>query len=483
MADNQKTHILIIPYPAQGHIIPLLDLIHNLASTSKLTITIVITPKNLPLISPLVSLFPFIVTPLVLPFPSYHGIPRGKENTKDLPPASFKQIMPAFAKLMDPIRHWFESHPSPPVAIISDIFLGWTHNFALQLGIHRIVFSPSGAFGLSVIYSLWKNMPKKKNQDQDENDVVLFEDVPGCPKFPWWQLSPVFRSYVEGDADSEFIKQGFWDDMASWGMLINSFDDMEKIYLDHLSSSFGYDGRIWAVGPLVSQNKDENRGGSSSIEVDKLKSWLDTCQDNEVVYVSFGTQAVLTNRQMEVIAEGLEKSRVRFIWSVKDQVGDHGMVPHGFEDRLSGRGLVIKGWAPQVLILKHPTVGAFLTHCGWNSVLEGVVAGVKLLAWPMGADQFSNATLIVNHLKVGTRVCEGSDMVLDSCELARILAESVNQDEISREKIMKLQSKALESLSDNGSSSKALVRLVNKLCELKIEPKIESISKGNNHLE
>lgn len=421
----------------------------------------------------------------MLPFPSAPGIPAGKENTKDLPPGSFRQIIPALAKLHDPICRWFESHPAPPVAIISDIFVGWTHPLAVELGIKRIVFSPSGAMGMSVVYSLWRTMPKAGDQNGD----VLFDDVPNCPKFPWWQLSPVYRSYVEGDADSESIKEGFRDNMASWGLVINSFDDLERVFLDHLGTSLGHDDRVWAVGPLAPPQGHKGRGGASSVDVDKILSWLDNCGDGEVVYVSFGTQALLTSQQMEVIAEGLEESGVRFIWGVKDPLttqqeeGDHGKVPLGFEDRMAGRGMVIKGWAPQVMILRHRAVGGFLTHCGWNSALEGIMNGVRLLAWPMSADQFSNAKLVVDYLKVGVKVCEGSNKTPNPSQLARIFADSVGQDRTtSMQRIINLQNYASEALSENGSSSKALDSLVNKLCELKTMPKTQSIC-CNNHLE
>lgn len=377
-------------------------------------------------------------------------------------------MIPALAKLEDPIRRWFESQSSPPVAIISDFFLGWTHRLAVKLGIKRVVFSPSGAMGLSVVYSLWRDMPKKP--DQDENGDVLFKDVPNCPKYPWWQLSPVYRSYVEGDADSELIKEGYLDNMASWGLVVNSFDDLEGVYKDHLMNSLSsHDDRVWTVGPLASPRGHEDRGGVSSIEVSKISSWLDMCQDDEVVYVSFGTQALLTSQQMEVIAQGLERSGVKFIWVVRDVMvqGDHGKMDLlEFEERVKGRGVVIKGWAPQVTILSHRAVGTFLTHCGWNSTLEGIMAGVRLLVWPMGADQFSNATLLVDHLKIGVRVYEGFNMVHDPCELAQILVNSVTQDQDGRKRIKKMQNNALEALSENGSSFKTLLRLVNKLCEL-----------------
>ncbi|KAL9231534.1 hypothetical protein vseg_006754 [Gypsophila vaccaria] len=469
---KDMTHILVIPYPAQGHMIPLLDLTHHLATTAidTVTITVVTTPKNLHILSPLLASAPN-VTPLVLPFPPSPGVPLGAENTKDLPPASFRQFIPALTRLEEPLGHWFKSHHSPPAAVISDMFVGWTQRFAEKMGIPRVVFSPSGAMALSVIYSLWREMPT----EGDRNGDVLFRSVPNCPKYPWCQLSPVYRSYVAGNADSEVIKDGFRGDMASWGLVVNTFDELERVYLDHLVSVLGHD-RVWAVGPLFPPHGLKDRGGSSTVEMGKILSWLDTCRDDEVVYVSFGTQALLSVGQKAAVAEALEKSGVRFIWSVRDPAvtdgfevgGDHDRVfGGGYEDRVAGRGMIIKGWAPQVSILRHRAVGTFLTHCGWNSIQEGLMSGVGMLAWPMGADQFTNATLLVDELKVGVRVCEGSSTVPDPSDLAQILAESINGDILDRKKIKKLHTSCLEAVKEDGSSTKELAIFVKRLTELK----------------
>ncbi|XP_061341412.1 flavonol 3-O-glucosyltransferase UGT89B1 [Gastrolobium bilobum] len=455
--SNAPPHVLVIPFPAQGHMIPLLDLTHKLATNgSNLTITVVTTPKNQTLLTHLLSSHPSI-HPLIFPFPFHPSIPPGIENAKDMP-HSIRPIMFSLSKLHDPLLQWFKSHPSPPQYIISDMFCGWTQNLASELGIRRLVFSPSGAFALSTMYFLWKELPKRTNDN--ENDIVSFHKLPNSPTYPWWQVSPLFRSYVAGDPDSECFRDWFLGNIASWGLVVNSFSELENRYLEYLKMELGHD-RVWAVGPLLPADdlSTTQRGGSSSVSVNNVVSWLDQRGDRKVVYVCFGSQMILTNDQTVAIASGLAKSGVHFIWSIKTKnENQEGIIPAGFEDETAGRGLVIRGWAPQVLILRHRAVGAFLTHCGWNSVLESVVAGVSMLAWPMSADQFVDATLLVEELKVAKKVCEGEKTVPDSDQLGRVLAESVSESAVETRQALKLQAAALDAIREGGGSSEKDLR-------------------------
>ncbi|KAI3443992.1 hypothetical protein Pfo_000657 [Paulownia fortunei] len=380
-------------------------------------------------------------------------------------------MMCALAELHNPILHWIRNHPSPPVAIISDMFLGWTHHLACQLSIRRYAFFPSGAFAISFVYSLWREMPQRKNPG-DDNEMVGFSDIPSSPVYPWWQLSPVFRSYVKGNPNSEFIRDSFLCNGASYGLVFNTFDGLERIHLDDWVKKLGHD-RVWSIGPVLPPDDvgPTERGGSSSVLASEICSWLDKCQDHTVVYACFGSQAVLTNKQMKELCLGLEKSGVKFILSVKGATkghdeGDYGSIPPGFEDRVAGRGLLIKGWAPQVLILKHRAVCAFLTHCGWNSTLESIVAGVPMLAWPMGADQFLNATLLVDQLDVAIRVCEGAETVLDSDDIVQFLAEATSEKWTERRaRAMALSKAAIDSISEGGSSFNNLDGFASHLSE------------------
>ncbi|KAI3833032.1 hypothetical protein MKX03_021310 [Papaver bracteatum] len=479
-------HILMFPFPAQGHMLPLLDLVHHLAlrATTTTTITILLTPKNLPILDPILTQHPSVVQTLVLPFPTPKDspIPPGVENVKNLPPSYFLPMITTMGKLYDPLLNWFQSHPSPPTYIISDFFLGWTQDLASHLGIRRIVFSPSGALTQSISSCLWRDLPTPADDCKDnENALIPFPEVPGCPKYPWWQLSPLYRAYVQGNKNSnsddlEQLRKDFLANVESWGMIFNSFPELEGIYLDHMKRACFGDERVWAVGPL-SQSGPTERGGPTSEQSSDIFSWLDTCDDHSVVYICFGSQAVLDNNQMEAVAVGLEKSGVKFVWCVKEPTvghvaGEFGMVPSWYGDRTAGRGLVVRGWAPQVLILNHRAIGSFLTHCGWNSVLESIGAGIPMLAWPMGADQFMNATLLVEQMKVAVRVCQGEKAIPNADELAQCMAESVATSSTSRNemrvKAKELKQAATDAVSGNGngmggSSFKDLDDLVHHL--------------------
>ncbi|XVF85727.1 hypothetical protein PTKIN_Ptkin17bG0140600 [Pterospermum kingtungense] len=460
-------HILVFPYPAQGHMLPLLDLTHHL-SLHGLTITILITPKNLPYLSSLLSSHPSSITPLVLPFPSHPSIPAGVENVKDLGHSGNLLIMTSLSKLHDPLLHWFNSHPTPPIAIISDFFLGWTQHLAHHLNIPRLTFFPSGAFLASIDDYLWNNLEKFKPLDE-----VELSPLPGSHVFKAHHLPSLFRLYQKSDPNWELVKDTKLANTKSWGYVFNSFEALEGEYMDYLKNKSGHD-RIFGVGPLSLAGPDSSGRGnlSSGSELnDRVLTWLDGYPDGSVVYVCFGSQKLLKKEQMEALAVGLEKSGTRFVWVVKtgtirDQDDGFGVVPDGFDERVAGRGLVIREWAPQVLILSHKAVGGFVSHCGWNSVLEGIVGGVMILAWPMEADQFVNARLLVEDMGVGVRVCEGADSVPDSDELGRVIGVSMSEGGRVKEKAKELKEKALEAVTNGGSSVNDLVRLVGELRQL-----------------
>ncbi|CAA7017768.1 unnamed protein product [Microthlaspi erraticum] len=197
--------------------IPLLDFTRRLAlrsSSSSITITVLVTPKNLSFLSPLLSSRVNIET-LILPFPSHPSLPSGVKNIKDLDPSAYPYMIQALGDLHALLLSWITSHPSPPVAIVSDFFLGWTK----KLGIPRFVFSPSAAIGYCIFNTLWTEIPTKKNDEE----ILEFPKIPNCPKYSWSQISSTYQSYVNGDPTWDFIKASFRDNAASYGVVVNSF--------------------------------------------------------------------------------------------------------------------------------------------------------------------------------------------------------------------------------------------------------------------
>ncbi|KAJ0242207.1 hypothetical protein HA466_0207020 [Hirschfeldia incana] len=407
---SSKPHILVFPYPAQGHLLPLLDLTHQLICLHReITVSIIVTPKNIPYLSPLLTAHPSAVSVVTFPFPQSPSLPPGVENVKDIGPSGNPVIMASMRQLREPIVSWLSSHPNPPVAIISDFFLGWTND----LGIPRFAFFSSGAFLASILHFF-----SDKLHLFESTEPVCLSDLPRSPVFKMEHLpSLIPQSPSSQDLESQ---RDTMMNFSSYGCVFNSCQCLEGEYLDYVKLKTGHN-RVFGVGPLSSVGL--GKGISDySVDVKALMSWLNGCPNGSVLYICFGSQKVLTRDQCDALALALEKSMTRFVWVAKSDP-----IPDGFEDRVVGRGIVFRGWAPQVAVLSHVAVGGFLSHCGWNSVMEAVASGTMILAWPMGADQFVDARLLVEHKGVAVLVCEGGDTVPNPTELGRVLAETMGE--------------------------------------------------------
>ncbi|KAG6500796.1 hypothetical protein ZIOFF_040651 [Zingiber officinale] len=324
-------------------------------------------------------------------------------------------LIRALSSLRSAVVAWARSCPHPPTALISDWFLGWTNNLATDLSVPNLVFYCSNAFAVSAIDFLWRTMPSASASH------VTLSALPSTPSFPYSRLPAIIRGYVAGDPDWEFTRESFLAIPAAWGAAINTFAALDDRYLAHLRRSFGHD-RVWAVGPIQLEAAPSDRGGATSISAEEVTAWLDACPPRSVVYICFGSQYTETAAEIGAIAAALERSGVRFVWVI----GSGADLPEGFE--AGEMGMLIRGWAPQAAILGHAGVGAFVTHCGWNSVMEAAATGVLLLTWPMTAEQFLNAWLLVEVAGVAVRVGEGGGVPATE-DLAKLLVESVSESE------------------------------------------------------
>ncbi|KAL2327845.1 hypothetical protein Fmac_021272 [Flemingia macrophylla] len=450
---TSETHVLAYPFPSSGHVIPLIDLSKALVSRG-VQVTVLITPHNQPLIP--TNFSPLLQT-LLLPAPIF---PNPNRNRLVALVTFMRQ------NHYPVILNWAQAQPTPPSLILSDFFLGWTRLLARDLHVPRLVFSPSGAFALSVSNSLWRDLPQIDNP-HDPNAVVSFPNLPNSPVYPWWQITHQFRESPRGSVEWEFHVENARFNIHSDGVVFNSFTELERVYLDSMKKELGHE-RVWAVGPVLplSSSSPEERGGSSAVSRHDIMGFLDPRDDCSVVYVCFGSRTFLTCYQMEVLTRALEMSGVSFVLSVGvAKSEEHGKVPWGFADRVRGRGFVIEGWAPQLEILGHRSVGAFLTHCGWNSVLEGLVCGVVMLTWPMGADQYTNAKLLVDELGVAVGAAEG-EKVPEAAELGKRIERALGSTK-QRVRAEELRNAALRAVGEGGSSQKELDAMLRFVAEVK----------------
>ncbi|KAJ0970365.1 hypothetical protein J5N97_023242 [Dioscorea zingiberensis] len=376
MGGHEQHHVVLFPFMAQGHINPfiaLADLLHR--RRPELKITIVNTPLNIQSIKS--SLPPNSTIRLrSLPFsPSDHGLPPATESTAGLPLPLFINLLeaseslhPHFEQLLHDITMEDGHLPS---CIIADNFLAWTVEITRKLGIFHSVLITGGAYGCGLLFSMWLH---------------------------FLRLPTTQTNYV-------------------------SSPDFPEI---KIGSLFGLP--VFPVGPLLRKPTS-----SSFDDASRCVEWLDSHRLGSVLYVSFGSQSSINASQMMELAAGLEESGKPFIWVIRPPFGfdvqgefKPEWLPAGFGERMKEKkqGLLVHGWAPQIDILGHGSTAAFLSHCGWNSVLESLSHGVPIIGWPLGGDQMFNCKFLEEEVGVCVELVRGN---LEDMMSAKVEREGVKK--------------------------------------------------------
>ncbi|XP_012086439.2 anthocyanidin 3-O-glucosyltransferase 4 isoform X2 [Jatropha curcas] len=364
ISQSNQLHFVLFPLLAQGHMIPMVDIAKLLAQEGAM-VSIITTPQNAARHSTILtraikSGLKIQIFKLQIPFQNY-GLPEGCENFDMLPSLDMGEKMFMAANgLQKPAEELFEELNPKPSCIISDLFLPWTIHIA----------------------SKWKTIEITESQ------------LPESAVKNWTE---------------ELLNQILQAEKESCGFIINTFEELEEEFVKEYKNARG-NTRIWCIGPVSLCNKDSmdkiDRGNRTLVDGNECLNWLDAWSPKSVIYACLGSLPNLTTLQVIELGLGLESSKRPFIWVVRG--GDYRskeiekwVSETGFEERIKGRGLFISGWAPQMLILSHPAIGGFVTHCGWNSTLEAISSGVPMATWPLFADQFINEKLVIQVLKIG----------------------------------------------------------------------------------
>ncbi|KAA8521163.1 hypothetical protein F0562_011832 [Nyssa sinensis] len=288
------------------------------------------------------------------------------------------------------------------------MFHPWTPDVAVRLDIPRLVFQGVCMFAQSLKDAVRRpDSPHLKVQSDYDPFVI-----PGLPD-PITMTRSQLPDYVRTqNGYTQLMEQWREAELKSYGVLVNNFYELDSAYTEHYKKVMGH--KIFHIGPaaLIHRNAGDKveRGHRTVVGEQECLSWLSSKKPNSVLYVCFGSGCRFPDEQLMEIACGLEASGHQFIWVVLGKDDDEEeeerekWLPEGFDEKINGRGMMVKGWAPQVLILDHPSIGGFLTHCGWNSVIEGVSAGVPMITWPLYAETFYNEKLVTQVLGIGMEV-------------------------------------------------------------------------------
>ncbi|CAN1196865.1 UDP-glycosyltransferase 73C4 [Linum perenne] len=465
-------HFILVPLLGPGRHIPMVDIARLLAQHGAV-VTLVTTPLNSAQFCKTIEndvVLGMKIRIMEISFAGHElGLPLGCESIETLPrdPGSAKIFYAAIDQFQEPVERFMEEVEPRVICIVSDERIVWTVDTSRRFGIPRLVFDGMSCFAPACSRSILQS--KISETVSSDSDPFFVPGLPDRIRLTRSQLPVQFNS---GSLKlSELFDKMVEAEEQSFGRIVNSFEELEPAYVELNRKQ---SKKIYCIGPVSLRNRNNSDramrvSNKSTIGETECLSWLDQWPSASVVYVCLGTLSRLGVEQLMELGFGLEASGRPFIWVIRepDRVNELKklMVSEGFEERTKGRSLLIWGWAPQVLILSHPAIGGFLTHCGWNSVLEGISAGITMVTWPLLAEQFYNEKFIVEVLKIGLSLGAEVGMKWGEeekygvsvkrnkiGEVVRKMLDEGEEGQERRDRAKKLAKSASKSVEEGGSS-------------------------------
>ncbi|EAZ03144.1 hypothetical protein OsI_25293 [Oryza sativa Indica Group] len=394
-APPPPLHLVMFPWLAFGHLIPFLQLAKRLAARGHAAVTFLATPRNASRLAALPPELAAYVRVVSLPLPVVDGLPEGAESTADVPPEKVELLKKAFDGLAAPFAAFLadacaagdrEGRPDPfsrrPDWVVIDFAHGWLPPIADE---HRV---PCAFFSIYSAAALAFLGPKAAHDAHPRTEPEDFMSPPPWITFPStiafrrheaaWVAAASYRPNASGVSDIDRM----WQLHQRCHLIVyRSCPDVEGAQLCGLLDEL-YHKPVVPAGLLL---PPDAAGDDDDGHRPDLMRWLDEQPARSVVYVALGTEAPVTADNVRELALGLELAGARFLWALRD-AGER--LPEGYKARVAGRSVVEAGWVPQVRVLAHAAVGAFLTHCGWGSTVESLrFGGLPLVMLPFIADQ------------------------------------------------------------------------------------------------
>ncbi|KAF3655757.1 putative 36.4 kDa proline-rich protein-like [Capsicum annuum] len=402
-----KLELVFVPAPAIGHLVSLCKFAETLLKRDeRLCVTILIIRPPPPWDASIDayirrssydtegSQIRYMILPQVEP-PSSEELAKSFENYISLFIANYRPLV----KEAIVSNKWSDLN-TKIVGLVIDMFCSSMIDVANELDIPSYLFFTSGAGFLGFLFymSVWHDQVGREfnRSDADLKIAAYAHPVPS-------KVLPNFAFVKEG-YDS-FRNHGVRFKETK-GILINTVAEFESHAVNSLASDPELPP-VYTVGFLLDPEGQTGTGNSKS-EDDEIMKWLDQQPPSSVLFLCFGTRGNFEPPQLIEMAIALERSEVRFLWSIRLPVDAETtkldeILPEGFLERTKDRGIVC-GWAPQVDILEHKATGAFVSHCGWNSTVESLWHGVPIVTWPLYAEQSMNAFQLVRDVEMAVEL-------------------------------------------------------------------------------
>ncbi|KAI3794437.1 hypothetical protein L1987_37069 [Smallanthus sonchifolius] len=401
LEGNKPLHVAMFPWLAFGHIIPFLELSKFIAQKGH-KVSFLSTTRNIQRLPTLPSHLSPLINLVKLPLPRVQKLPQNAEATIDVHTDDVQHLKRAYDGLQPQVTRFLEEES--PDWIVYDFAPYWLPSVAAGLGISRAFFSIFNAWFIS--------FPGASPDDMiNSSDYrTTAEDFMTPPK---WVTFPTKLCYLKQEANSIFVgnfsvNDSGVSDVYRLGMVLKGSDCMfirhcyefEPQWLTLLEKLHHLP--VVPVG-LMPPETPTNIGDGKDDTWVMVKKWLDGQQTGRVVYVALGSEVMVSETDLAELALGLELTGLPFFWAFRKPVGSSVELPDGFLERIGDRGVVWTSWVPQLQILSHESVGSFLTHCGWSSIVEGLMLGRPLIMLPFLVDQGLNARVLVDK-QVGIEV-------------------------------------------------------------------------------
>ncbi|KAL8475808.1 hypothetical protein ACS0TY_028461 [Phlomoides rotata] len=329
--------------------------------------------------------------------------------------------------------------------VIADWNMGWALQLAEKMGLGRVGFWPAAAAVLGLLVSipmlLEDGIADINGTPLKKQTIQLSPNMPqmNSSEFAWATVDdPITQKII-----FDLVVKNNYSIKVKERLICNSCYDLEP-------GAFSLFPDILPVGPLLATNRLGKPAGHFWPEDYSCLAWLDQQPENSVIYVAFGSFTVFDQKQFEELALGLQLTNRPFLWVVRQDATSY-TYPEGFQEKVKNQGLMV-GWAPQQQVLSHPSVCLFISHCGWNSTMEGIGNGLPFLSWPYFADQFVNHTYICDEWEIGLGFIKDGKGVVGREEI-KGKVDRVLRDKSYKERALNLQAKAMESVK-GGCSQK-----------------------------